>query len=137
MKMMRIMMIMIIIIDDATIIIFKIGGKVEMSTQTKGPVLIHKAVQATNPIFMQDDLMRLMYPTLRNQTVDDMVIDLHKHAPLRAMYESRALAKPPNTVMATTSTQKSDISSAFKDHRFYPERRPGHGPKYVKNDLDR
>ena len=68
-------------INDATILLFKIGDKVEMSTQIRGPVLINKDVQAANPIVIQEYLMRLIYPTLRNETVDDMVINLHKYAP--------------------------------------------------------
>ena len=35
------------------------------------------------------------------------------------------------------STWKSNVSPAMKDFQFYPERRPGKGPKFVRNTIDR
>lgn len=52
----------------------------------------------------------------------------------RMSYENES----PSTSRTTPRTSKvSNISEVMKHHKFYPERRPGQGPKNVKTSLDR
>lgn len=62
-----------------------------------------------------------------------------KYAFLRAAYKAKSLPKPGLSVEPSPSCSnlQQAISPAFKDFQWYPERRPGHAPKYVRTDLDR
>ena len=47
-------------------------------------------------------------------------------------------AVPPYSTPSTNAPRNtSSISRIMLSHKFYPERRPGHGPKRVRDDLDR
>ena len=71
-------------------------------------------------------------------TLDDMVIDapscvLAGNIPAnmlrRVSFAQRRIEVP--------SSSKKPISTAFKEHKFFPEIRAGKGPKYPKTDLDK
>ena len=124
------------------------GGLVDMSMQTQPMHCLHKGSQVGLP-----SLLKLAYPTLHKETKDDLVLDLPKYALLKEMYRTmpmgdvtplmqpiNILRRPiisSNEACTSTSRDKVPISDAFKDHIWYPERRPGRGPKYPKTDLDR
>ena len=112
----------------------------ERSTQTRPPHCLHKEVQANTIVPLE--LIKVVYPTMASQTMDDMVLDVAKYAPMKNLYNVVPLlvpARPSGTIatVAGPSTSHQAISPAFKDFQWYPERRPGHGPKIIRSDLDR
>ena len=62
-----------------------------------------------------------------------------KYAFLRAAYKAKSLPNPGLSVELSPSCSnlQQAISPAFRDFQWYPKRRPGHAPKYVRTDLDR
>ena len=99
-----------------------------------------------------------MYPDLKNYALDDMVLDTHKYIVFRVgMKENPIVVGYPSAPRAASTvnygsqkasgsgTQHSSmvassvkfkrpaISPAFEAHEWYPERRQGRGPKFVKN----
>ena len=102
-----------------------------------------------------------MYPDLKNYALDDMVLDTHKYIVFRVgMKENPIVVGYPSAPRAASTvnygsqkasgsgTQHSSmvassvkfkrpaISPAFEAHEWYPERRQGRGPKFVKTALD-
>ena len=116
------------------------GGRVEQSTQTRSAPPIHKSIQVQSAGLIKSEVLDKMYPSLKGWAKDDLVVGVRKYELLRESYNSQPIvvSYPSNpTSNSETITQKPAISSAFKDFEFFPERRPGKGPKYVRTDLDR
>ena len=98
---------------------------------------ISKNVQVA--LTKQPALLTQFYPTINKQSKDDMFVVERQYALFRSIYETEPLlckSDPTVEPVASTSTKDCAIRPAFKKHEFYPERRKGRGPKYVKTDLD-
>ena len=105
---------------------------------------LHKGTQVELGL---SSLFKVLYPTLHNESIYDLNLNLPKYAALKEIYTAMPLVRSthpvvnpmqtPSATRASSSKDKPAISDAFKEHRWYPERRPGRGPKYPKTDLDR
>ena len=82
------------------------------------------------------DIIKVAFPDLANKTKDDLVLDQAKYASMINMMRLLDLNVPKKEVDMPTNTQRP-ISPAFSEFNFYPERREGKGPKYVKSDTDK
>ena len=84
-------------------------------------------------------MLKEAYPKYGTHTLDGMVIDapscvLAGNTPANMLgmlvpFAQRRIGVP--------SSSKQPISTAFKEHKFFPEIRAGKGPKHQKNDLDK
>ena len=116
---------------------FLIGGFVEMATQTKAPVMINKNVQV-NSSDLEKALLEYYYPADVNRAKDDIIIGVKKYA-----YMLRIISDKAKQIPIDYPTTAPDIGSRLRaigpgfDHLNFPERRPGFGPKIIKDDLDR
>ena len=90
-----------------------------------------------------------MYPDLKGNSFDDLVVDTKKYALLRKSLKPVVIGYPSEPRHASSvdyGTQQAScshsnvqpaISPAFKNFEFYPESCEGKGPKHVKTSLDR
>ncbi|CAL4147523.1 unnamed protein product [Meganyctiphanes norvegica] len=105
----------------------------EMSTQTMlGSNMLHKNVQVNN---LDIEILKVAYPNYGKQTIDDMLVDVAKNAPLAKLLRIIPFDIPKKGEVP--SSAKQAISPGFKDHNFFPETRSGKGLKNPKLDMER
>ena len=121
----------------------------ENCTQTEVSKVIHKGIQIENPCFTEDEIVRGVYPGVKRQSIDDMVVDLSKYDFLRKMYAYRPInPSPPVADRAAkipgcppdgkkVPAKRQTRSPGMKAHMLYPETRPGKGPAKIRHKLDR
>ena len=90
-----------------------------------------------------------MYPDLKGNSFDDLVVDTKKYALLRKSLKPVVIGYPSEPRHASSvnyGTQQAScshsnvqpaISPAFKNFEFFPEVGAGKGPKHIKTSLDR
>ena len=97
--------------------------------------MLHKSMQASCSGM---EMLKEAYPKYGKQTMDDMFIDAPRNF-LSGNTPANMLRMVPfaQRKIEVPSSSKKPISTAFKEHKFYPEIRPGKGPKHPKTDLDK
>lgn len=139
------------------------GGYREASTQTTAFLAIHRGTQTLSDPTIEIGLSKkkIMMMCGHTGSLCDLIIDCKQYAPLQEFYKNayrhftsqeteKEFQQTPKSIpqispQPSVSCRSEDgakkntskISPSMLKHNFYPERRPGRGPKIVKTDLDR
>lgn len=123
-----------------------LGGFKEVGIQTTRTAVISRGTQTSTDFTTVTTAVERKKHYNFTGSLCDLVIDYRALAPLKMKYKNstsftqrefvRSTPPPAPQITSNASRVSPHVVDSLQ-HRCYPERRPGHGPKFVRGDMDK